>query len=69
MVATRDRALNPAWRSRLRPANRLWPFAIDSFLATGEPNRVLVAPLTGPQHQIQKLLHDLEELRDLGVVA
>ncbi len=68
MVVTRERALAPAWRSRLRPANRLWPFAIDSFLATGEPDRVLVAPRTGPKHQVDKLLGELQELRDLGVI-
>jgi len=68
MVVTRERALNPDWRSRISPGNTHWPFSIDMFLATGENDRVLVAPLTGPKKQTEKLLRELYELRDLGVV-
>jgi len=68
MVVTRERALNPAWRTQVSAENKHWPFAIDMFLATGEADRVLVAPLSGPKKQIDKLLTELKELRDLGVV-
>ncbi len=68
MVVTRERALNLDWRSRISPDNTHWPFAIDMFLATGEADHILVAPLTGPKKQSEKLLRDLHELRDLGVV-
>jgi len=68
MVVTRERALNQEWRSRVSPENKHWPFAIDMFLATGEADCVLVAPLAGPKKQADKLLSELKELRDLGVV-
>jgi len=68
MVVTRERALNQDWRSRINPDNTYWPFSTDMFLATGEPDKVLVAPLTGPKKQTEKLLRELRELRDLGVV-
>ena len=68
MVITRERALNQEWRSRVSVESKHWPFAIDMFLATGEADRVLVAPLTGPKKQVEKLLSELKELRDLGVV-
>jgi hypothetical protein len=68
MVVTRERALNQEWRSRVGTENKHWPFAIDMFLATGEADRVLVAPLAGPKKQADKLLSELNELRDLGVV-
>jgi len=68
MVVTRERALNLDWRSRISSDNTHWPFVIDMFLATGETDRVLVAPLTGPKKQTEKLLRELHELRDLGVV-
>jgi len=68
MVVTRVRAMNPDWRSRISSDNKHWPFVIDMFLATDEADRVLVAPLAGPKKQIEKLMKDLYELRDLGVV-
>lgn len=68
MVVTRERAMQPDWRSRLSPNNDHWPFVIEMFLATGEADEVLVAPLTGPKKQTEKLLRELHELRDLGVV-
>jgi hypothetical protein len=68
MVVSRERALNQEWRSRISAENKHWPFAIDMFLATGETDRVLVAPLAGPKKQNDKLLSELRELRDLGVV-
>jgi hypothetical protein len=68
MVVTRERALRQEWRSRVSSENKHWPFAIDMFLATGEADRVLVAPLAGPKKQVEKLLSELKELRDLGVV-
>lgn len=68
MVVTRERALNPEWRSRLSISNTIWPFVINSFLASGEDDRVLVAPLLGPKKQVEKLGNDLRELRDLGIV-
>jgi hypothetical protein len=68
MVVTRERALDQGWRSQVSSANKHWPFAIDMFLATGEADRVLVSPLIGPKKQIENLLDELKELRDLGVV-
>ena len=68
MVVRRASALNQEWRLRVSSENKLWPFAIDMFLATGEPDRILVAPLLGPKKQVEKLLSELKELRDLGVV-
>jgi len=68
MVVTRERAVDPKWRSRVSAENKHWPFAIDMFLATGEADRVLVAPRIGPKKQTDKLLAELRELRDLGVV-
>jgi hypothetical protein len=60
--------MNPDWRSRLSPDNKHWPFAIDMFLTSGEPDRVLVAPLAGPKKQVEKLLRELIELCELGVL-
>ena len=56
------------WRSRVSAENKHWPFVIKMFLATGEADHVLVAPLVGPKKQTDKLLADLKELRNLGVV-
>lgn len=67
LVVTRERAMNPNWRSKLSFGNEHWPFAIDMFLASGEPDKVLVAPLAGPKKQVEKLLRELMELRELGV--
>jgi len=68
MVVTRENALNRDWRSKVSQGSVHWPFAIDMFLATGEPDRVLVVPTAGPKKQVQKLLLELQELRTLGVV-
>jgi hypothetical protein len=68
MIVTRDRALEPEWRSRLSPQNKHWPFSIDLFLSSGEPDRILVPPSLGPKKQAEQLLRELHELRDLGVV-
>ncbi len=68
MVVTRDRAMNLNWRSRISVGNKHWPFVIDMFLATADADKLLVAPLVGPKKQTEKLLKDLYELRDLGVV-
>jgi hypothetical protein len=69
MVVTRESAMRTSWRSKLSADNKHWPFVIDMFLATGEEDEVLVAPLNGPKKQTEKLLRDLLELRDLGVVS
>jgi hypothetical protein len=68
MIVTRERALNKDWRSRVSAGNKHWPFVIEMFLSTGEADRVLVAPLVGPKKQVDKLIDELNELRDLGVV-
>lgn len=69
VVITRDRALEPSWRDRISPTNKLWPFMIDLFLSDGDTDRVLVAPLDAPKRERDLLLKQLEELRVAGVAA
>jgi hypothetical protein len=68
VVITRDRALDGSWRDRVSPSNELWPFMIDMFLADGDDDRVLVAPLDVPKNKRDLLLRHLDELRSSGVV-
>lgn len=68
MLVTRESALRGEWRTRVSTENKHWPFVIDMFLASGEPDRVLVAPSMGPRKQTEQLLRQLHELRELGAV-
>ena len=68
VIVTRERALDPEWRSKISSDADHWRFVIDMFIADGEEDQVLVAPSTGPAKQRDKLLRGLDELRRLGVV-
>jgi len=69
MLVTRERALADGWRGKLSPGNVHWPFVIDLFLSDGDPDLVLVVPLGAPKKKRDRLLSELNELRDLGVVT
>lgn len=67
LIVTRARALESGWRDQLSPANQLWPFMIDMFLSEGEEDLVLVGPLGAPKSKRDRLLRQLEEIRQSGV--
>jgi len=45
VVITREKAMRGDWRKGISKANTLWPFVINLFLADGDKDTVLVAPL------------------------
>jgi hypothetical protein len=67
VVVTRERALTPGWMDRVSASNKLWPFMIKLFLSDGDPDTVLVAPLSAPKEKRDALIGGLKELRELGV--
>lgn len=69
LVITRERALDASWRGRVSASSKLWPFVVDLFLADGDEDRVLIAPLAGPKKKRNRLLKELDELRESGVAV
>jgi hypothetical protein len=67
VIVTREKALQPGWRSKLDPSNTFWPFVIDLFLQDGEPDIVLVAPKGKRKKDYLSLLDGLNDLRQAGV--
>jgi hypothetical protein len=67
VVITRERALDKGWRERISPSNELWPFMVDMFLSDGESDRVLVVPMNAPKRKRDRLMKQLDELREAGV--
>lgn len=67
VVVTRDRALRAASQGLLDPTMKLWPFMLKLFLADGDNDMILVAPMGAPAPRRNELLSGLRELRRLGV--
>jgi hypothetical protein len=70
VLITRERALQvvkPGWEGQLYPTNKLWPFMINLFLADGDADTVLVAPLAAAKAKRDLLLQGLQELRRIGL--
>ena len=67
VVITRERAMRGEWRQGISRGNTLWPFMIKLFLADGDRDTVLVAPLGASRAKRAQLLAGLNELRSLGV--
>jgi hypothetical protein len=64
-LLTREKALQGAWRD-VDLAETYWPTAIETFLNTGLPSEILVAPKR--VSSFSKLLDGLKKLRDAGVL-
>ena len=69
-VVTRERASDPSWRQRISKDNERYPWIIDTFLAGGDEDLTLIAPMgLTRKPQRDKALNELLELRKLGVAT